>query len=387
MDSGNILEKIQTAGLKFLVPLTLEETYQTIVQEAIRLIDAEYGSILLEENSQWKRVYSSSKLANKTENRKKGNTYKAFAENKVIIAHIKETARFHPELKKQGVKSSIYIPLTYKDKALGVLTINAKKKIEQSATELKALRLFGSMATLVIRKAQLYKETQDALETRDFFISLASHELRTPLTSINGYIQLLHSKMTKKNTVESKWVNELYNESKRLTNLIQELLEINRIKQGTLQFVLRECDLLEIINESIKKTKSIYPKRAIEFLPKTTNKITPIIADFEKLLQVLMSIIANSVKFSPEASLVQISLSEKQGNYIIQVIDTGVGMDRRDIMKVFEGFYKAESHLKEGIGVGLMLAKHIVKYHRGTIEIFSEKRKGTIVQITLPAVQ
>ena len=173
MDSSNILERIQTAGLKFLVPLTLEETYQTIVQEAIKLIDAEYGSILLEENNEWKRVYASSKLADKTESRKKGNTYKAFTQNKVIIADIKETAKFHPELKKQGVKSSIYIPLIYKDKAIGVLSINAKKKVEQTDSELKTLKLFGSMASLVIRKAQLYKETQDALDTRDFFISLS----------------------------------------------------------------------------------------------------------------------------------------------------------------------------------------------------------------------
>jgi len=387
MDSGNILEKIQTAGLKFLVPLTLEETYQTIVQEAIKLIDAEYGSILLEENNEWKRVYSSSKLADKTESRKKGNTYKAFTQNKVIIADIKETAKFHPELKKQGVKSSIYIPLIYKDKAIGVLSVNAKKKIEQTDSELKTLKLFGSMATLVIRKAQLYKETQDALETRDFFISLASHELRTPLTSINGYIQLLHSRMAKKNTVESKWVTELYSESKRLTNLIQELLEINRIKQGTLQFVLRECELLKIIKEAIEKSSNIYPNRKIEFHPASSYKSAPIVADFEKLLQVIMSIIANSTKFSPEESIIKVSLSKKLGNYHLQVIDKGQGMDRRDIMKVFEGFYKAESHVKEGIGVGLMLAKHIIKYHRGTIEIFSEKKKGTIVQITLPIAE
>ena len=348
MDSSNILERIQTAGLKFLVPLTLEETYQTIVQEAIKLIDAEYGSILLEENNEWKRVYASSKLADKTESRKKGNTYKAFTQNKVIIADIKETAKFHPELKKQGVKSSIYIPLIYKDKAIGVLSINAKKKVEQTDSELKTLKLFGSMASLVIRKAQLYKETQDALDTRDFFISLASHELRTPLTSINGYIQLLHSRMAKKNSVESKWVNELYNESKRLTNLIQELLEINRIKQGTLQFVLRECDLTKIIKESIEKSNNIYPKRKIEFGPVSILKSAPIVADFEKLQQVIMSIITNSIKFSPEDSLIRISLSQKQGNYQIQVIDKGQGMDRRDIMKVFEGFYKAESHVKEG---------------------------------------
>ena len=386
MEADAILEKIHAAAMRFLISLSLEETYKIIVDEAISLVDAEYGSIILAENNDWKRVYASSQLANRITSRRKGNTYKAFNSNKVIIADITETGKFHPELKKQGVKSTIYIPLSYQDKPLGVLSINAKKKIEQSASELKALKLYGSMATIVIRKAQLYKETKDALETRDFFISLASHELRTPLTSINGYIQLLYSRMAQKDTVESKWVKELYDESKRMTNLIQELLEINRIKQGTLQFVLREVDLHDLSKKAIEKCRASHPKRKITLTSRVTGKAM-VIGDGEKLLQVIISILQNAIKFSPESSAVVVKLSKKQGDYFLQIIDKGSGIERKDIMKVFEGFYKADKEATEGMGVGLMLAKHIIKYHHGTIEILSESKKGTIVQICLPVAE
>jgi len=386
MEADAILEKIHAAAMRFLISLSLEETYKIIVDEAISLVDAEYGSIILAENNEWKRVYASSQLANKITSRRKGNTYKAFNSNKVIIADITETGKFHPELKKQGVKSTIYIPLSYQDKPLGVLSINAKKKIEQSASELKALKLYGSMATIVIRKAQLYKETKDALETRDFFISLASHELRTPLTSINGYIQLLYSRMAQKDTVESKWVKELYDESKRMTNLIQELLEINRIKQGTLQFVLREVDLHDLSKKAIEKCQALHPKRKITLTSKVTAKAM-VIGDGEKLLQVIISILQNAIKFSPESSAVVVKLAKKQGDYFLQIIDKGSGIERKDIMKVFEGFYKGDKEATEGMGVGLMLAKHIIKYHHGTIEILSESKKGTVVQICLPVAE
>lgn len=382
MEADNILDQIHTAGMRFLLPLDLKDTYKVIVDEAVRMVDAEYGSIVLSENSTWNRIYTSSTLANKISNRKNGNTAKAFNENIVIVADIEETGKFHPELKKQGMKSSIFIPLSYEDKAIGVLIINAKKKIEQSANELKALKIYGSMATLVIRKAQLYQETSEALKTRDFFISLASHELRTPLTSINGYIQLLHSRLSNQDTVEAKWVKELYEESKRLTNLIQELLEINRIKQGTLQFILRECNIVEVAEKAVERCKVALPKRKVELVAKTPR--ATVIGDFDKLLQVFSSILNNAIKFSPDNSVVTFGITKAKGNIVIRITDHGVGIDREDIMKVFDGFYKGDNHLKEGIGVGLMLAKHIIKYHHGTIEIKSTATKGTTVQIILP---
>jgi len=385
MKTSSILEKINQAGLKFLLPLTPEETYKTIVHEAVKLIDAEYASIILFVDEELKRVYSSSEKAFKTTNRTNGNTKKAFTTRQVIVADIKETGKFHPELKTFGIRSTIFIPLAYQDKSIGVLTVNAKKKIDDSARDLQALKLVGSMATLAIRKAQTYDEAKRALEVRDMFISLASHELRTPLTSINGYIQLLNSRMGKQNTSEAEWVRELYNESKRLTNLIQELLEINRIKQGQLQFVLRESNFSKIVQQAIERCKQLYSDRKITLMSLLTDDQDVVIGDFDKLLQVVLALLENALKFSPADTKVEVKLSRKNQNILLQICDQGSGISREDMAKIFDGFYKAQEHHKEGMGVGLLLAKHIINYHKGSITVHSEVKKGTIVTVLLPA--
>lgn len=387
METDSILEKINQVGLKFLLPLTPEDTYKTIVHEAVQLIDAEYASIILLVDGELKRVYSSSEKAFQTTNRTNGNTKSAFTSRQVIIADIKETGKFHPELKTFGIKSTIFIPLAYQDKSIGVLTVNAKKKVEESNRDLKALKLFGSMATLVIRKAQTYDEAKQALEVRDLFISLASHELRTPLTSINGYIQLLNSRMGKQNTSEAEWVRELYSESKRLTNLIQELLEINRIKQGQLHFILRESHFSEVVKQAIERCKLSYSERKIVFTCSLTDTQDLVIGDFDKLLQVVSALLENALKFSPSDTDVVVKLALKNQNLLLEITDKGSGISREDMAKIFDGFYKGSEHHKEGMGVGLLLAKHIINYHKGSISVHSEVKKGTTVTVSLPAVQ
>ena len=111
------------------------------------------------------------------------------------------------------------------------------------------------------------------------------------LSSLNGYVQLLHSRLSKTDSVEAKWVQSLYDETTRLTNLIKELLEINRIKQGTLQFVLRESQLTDIIEKAIDRTKFLYKTREIILQNKLKSKESTIIADSEKMLQVLSALL------------------------------------------------------------------------------------------------
>src|SRR5690349_6715284 len=123
------LEKINKAALKFLEPLTSEETYKIIVHEAIKLVDASFGSLTLEENGEFKEVYST--LPIKVKRRKKGFTYKAFKESKVIIVDIEKSQQFskvHPEFKTLSLRSIILIPLAYKEKSIGVLIVNSKRK-------------------------------------------------------------------------------------------------------------------------------------------------------------------------------------------------------------------------------------------------------------------
>src|SRR5581483_1842906 len=124
----SILEKIYRSGLKLLAPLNSDETYSTIVQEAIKLVGAEYGSILLEQDGELKRIYSSYTPLSQTPPRKRANTYTAFTKHKTIIAGISNMARAHPELKRLGIKSTVFFPLSYHGKAIGVLVVNSKNE-------------------------------------------------------------------------------------------------------------------------------------------------------------------------------------------------------------------------------------------------------------------
>lgn len=382
-----ILEKINSAGVKFLAPLTPEETYETIASEARNLVSAEYVSIFLERNGELQRVYASSGELEKIKIRKEGFTYKCFAKKIPYVLNTDRIENIHPRVKKLKIESTIFIPLTYKDRSIGVLSVDSLEKEHFTAKELEILKLFGSMATMAIRKTELYAETQKALEMRDLFISLASHELRTPLTSINGYIQLLHSKFADKKTSESKWVRELYSESIRMTNLVKELLEINRIKQGQLHYNFIECNLVDIVIDAIERVQFRKEQRKIEFINKTKFKKVIVIGDYDKLLQMVSAIISNAIKFSQSKSKIQILLTLQKSNCILLIKDQGEGIRKDEMTRVFEEFYKGSNSLrnqKEGLGIGLLLAKHIAASHKGEINIRSKENEGTEVQIRLP---
>lgn len=388
----NVLEKINGAALRFLKPLNSEETYKVIVEEAVKLVGAEYGTILLEQNSELKRVYASwDKLYDVTPH-KRANTYKTFVERKTRIMDVSELkmSSWRPsiayqQLAKLGIKSMIFIPLSYKNESVGVLIINARYKFAVSPKYIKALTVLGSLASLAIRKTQLYTETKKALKTRDLFISMASHELRTPLTAINGYVQLLNTKLAGKNTVISKWVQQLMWETNRMTSLVKELLEINRIRSGELSYNLKEHHLTEIVNHAIDQFKIAYPNQHIKFTNQLAGASDIVIGDFEKLMQVMTNILDNAAKYSSAEKPITVLLKLQSTCLIIRVKDQGKGIDKKDLPRIFEDFYKGKGPHPDGMGLGLYLAKNIIEKHKGYINVRSRLNKGTTVTIKLPS--
>ncbi len=383
---NNILEKINKAAIKFLTPLTLEETYPVIVHEALKLMDAQRGSIFLPDPSTGllTRVYSSYENLYKIQIRKKGITYTTFKTRKAIIINKPSIInRIQPEFRKVGVKSLISLPLSYKNKSIGVLSIHSFKKANITEKELDTFKLYSTMASLAIRKAQLNNETQKALETRDLFISMAAHELRTPLTTINGYIQLLYTRLYGRNTSESRWVEELMWETSRLTQLVSELLEVNRIKSGQFDYKWRECHLKQIIHRALSIAKFTHPDRKIILHDKVEEGKDIIIGDYDKLLQVLTNLLDNAAKFSSPEQPITISLTKKGKNLIIEVRDEGHGIPKKDLEQIFETYYRGE-HQVEGMGLGLALVKYIIANHHGDVKIKSKINKGTSLQVELP---
>lgn len=384
----HILEILNQSTLKLLEATSLEKLYNIIVCEARKLVSAEHGSLFLFEKEKLQRVYTTSPMLRKSKIKKRGFIHKAFQARKVVILGSSQIEKVSKEYNLLGIKSVVLLPLAYKSSAMGVLVIHSLKQAHFSSEQVYILKLYASMACLAIMKSKLHDETKSALEIRDRFIALASHELRTPLTSINGYIQLLYGKLASRDTIEARWMEELYNESIRLTNLVKELLDINRIKQGQFAFILSEVDMKAVVERVIKQYRSHNPEREIIFEDKIFDNHYRVIGDFDKLREMVAALLSNAVKFStPEAKIV-ISLIPTSRSIHMKMRDYGKGIPKQDLKNIFEGFYKTEySQEKAGMGVGLLLAQYVVNYHRGKISITSEKRDGTTVDVELPRLK
>ena len=383
----NRLEKIYKSGLKFLFPLSAEETYKLVIRECIALTKADFGSLFLKEGKELVRVYASSPDFYSIRNRPKGSMYQAFKQNKLKVLNVPYLAKIHPSLKRINVRSILAAPLSYKNVSIGVMALQSKKPDHFGEKELSIVRLFMPLITLAMRKMQLYEEARKALEIRDLFISMAAHELRTPLTAVSGYIQLLHSKLSGANTTESKWIEQLSWENLRLTNLVNELLEINRIKTGQLKYVLKECRLGEILDRVKNEFRFNYPDRKIVIENKLDDKNDIVTGDYDKILQMISNLLDNAIKFSPTGSPVLVTLNSKNSDLSMLVRDQGIGIDKKDLPLIFERFQQGQGHNKEGMGLGLFLVKDIVTRLHGKIKIHSKPNHGTKVEIRLPKLK
>ncbi len=383
ISSQKALEKIEKSALNFLAPMNLEETYKTVVDEALKLTGASFGSILLRDSKNTlKRVYGSSDIAYTVKNRRRGNTYIAFTEKRVIIAKISELSKSHPQLAKEGVRCTVFIPLAYQNQAIGVLTLNLKKLHKFNVTALNALKIFGAFATLSIRKSQLYAEVKKSLEIRDLFIAIAAHEFRTPLTTISGYSQLLKKKISDTGA-STEWLESILSETERLSDLVNNLLLVNKIQTGKFEYVWRECSFLEIVKREIDNFSFSYRRRKIEFKNETQEGEDRIIGDFDKLSSVIFDVLENAAKFSESTSVIEIKFFSKERYLCLAIKDHGVGIGKEHLKKIFDGFYKAPDTHTVGMGVGLFLAKNIIEKHGGKITINSREDHGTLIRIYL----
>lgn len=383
----DILNQINRASNKLLGSLNSEKTYEIIVQEAIKLVNGDDGFIVLKRGTSLENVFASSIKASNVITRNKGFTHDAFKTQVAKVIHLKDFLVTHPDIAKSGIKSAIFIPLTYRKKAIGVLIVRSYTDNFFDDINMETLKVFGTFATLAIRKTEIHNETLKAMETRDLFISMAAHELKTPLTAISGYAQLLSRKSVDENDPRTKWIQALSGQSKKLTQSIDELLEVNRIQTGKQQYKFEECSLKKVLQDTIENFHATYPTRNIVFHNKIEGQPDLVIADCKKLHQAVTSLLDNAAKFSSNEEKIKITLSAKYNYLFFEIIDYGVGMEKKDLERIFQGLYKKGDDTVKGIGLGLFLSRNIISHHKGDMKIKSRLNKGTTVAIKLPCAQ
>jgi len=238
----------------------------------------------------------------------------------------------------------------------------------------------------------LYNKIKEVDKMKDEFISMASHELRTPVTVIRGYVQMMLEESKdlniKKEGVE--YLSIINTSTERLGDLIEDLLNVSRIEQGRLKIDLNEINAQPIIEETVREmgiqAKEKNLNLNFEALENTSDLIA---ADKDKLKQVLINIIGNSIKYTNEGS-VDIKISNKENNLIINIKDTGIGMSAKEREHLFEKFYRVKNKKTQdvvGTGLGLWITKQIIEIMKGSISVDSIEGVGTQVTIEFPLIK
>lgn len=380
------IESVSTAAVRFLAPMSLEKTYAVIIEEALMQVNGIYGSIVLPEGGRFKRVSTSSPKAYRTSIRKRAYAYRTYRDRVPFVVPITQIKSAHPELIDYGVKWSIFLPLSYENKSIGVLILHSTEEEPPSKDELDLLMLFGSLASLAIENKSLLQQKQSALELRDLFISIASHEFNTPLTTMYGYVQMLQRRITNPELKEFAWLGELTKETNRLREMVRNLLAVNKIKQGDFTFTFEPCNLFDILGHVRKSFGVLHPKRKLVFMNKLVRENVTLVCDENKLIQVFLNLLTNAAKFSPEESEIRLIVSETKNNIVVTVEDKGMGIREAEQHKVFQGFYKGP-HQKKGMGIGLFTAKFFVDRHNGSIRVRSKEGKGASFIVNLPKMR
>jgi len=215
------------------------------------------------------------------------------------------------------------------------------------------------------------------------FIASVSHELRTPLTSIKGWSIVLNSSKLEDEEELKEGLEIIEQESDRLTFLVEDLLDFSKLSSGKVSIKKNLIDLNDILLNIKKQTMPRALKENIQLSLEVDGNLPQILVDRNRLKQVLINILDNSFKFTPNGGNVSIKAQLEVENIIIKIIDTGCGIPSDELPRVKEKFFKGKNSNSKN-GIGLSICDEIIKLHGGKLQINSEGLRGTEVYIILP---
>ena len=227
---------------------------------------------------------------------------------------------------------------------------------------------------------------------KDDFIKMASHELKTPITSIKGYVQLLQKiydeldlekYQASRLTVKSS-LNTISKQVSKLTRLVSELLDLTRIESGKLELQKTEFVLDDLLKETVSDMRHTTSQHRIVL---RNDFMGNIFADKDRISQVLVNLLTNAIKYSPDADCIEIDVKENGNMINIKIKDYGIGIEEKDQKMIFQRFYRVEGKNEQtypGFGIGLFIVDEIIQRHNGNISVESKKNAGSIFTVSLP---
>ncbi len=420
-DSADVIAKLSD---KLRSTLNLETLYNYIYEELNGALHLKaFGVLNYEEKTNqyivgFNRGFDTGKVMLFAGNTKLHQQY--IDQNKpIVLAELKQekfdskTRRLLEMLKKLQVE--VLAPLNVKDKTVGLLAFGAKESNDvYNDEDFRMLEVVGAQVAIAVENATLYEEARQfniKLEeevkkaTRDLvnanerlekldaskseFISIASHQLRTPLTVIKGYVSMiLENSFGKISAVQRDSLDKVYQSNERLISLVENLLNLSRIESGRLQFKYETMNLETVVASVVEELMSKAKEKKLKLEFKHPAKPLPqVTIDQEKMRQVIMNLIDNSVKYTNKGSIT-VSVRQAENNIEFSVSDSGMGIDPNDMPHLFQKFQRGTGTFlvhTEGTGLGLYVAREMIELHKGKVWAESKGQgKGSKFVFTIP---
>ena len=238
---------------------------------------------------------------------------------------------------------------------------------------------------------RMFDRLEDSFQAEQQFISDVSHELRTPLTNVRSYAETIRDAGDElPRDMENSFLDIIITETDRMTHIVQDLLTLSRLDSGRADMVFTRFPFGDAIESVVRSNQLNARQRGHELTYAPEDTLPLITGDRSRLEQVMMNILGNAVKYTPDGGHIRVTAGSGADSVWMEVCDDGIGIPEKDRDRIFDRFYrvdKARSRESGGTGLGLSIAKEIVQRHHGTISLAPHEGPGTTVRLELPIAQ
>lgn len=310
-----------------------------------------------------------------------------------LIETVASDAEHARLLRALGVQCSMIVPLVARGRTLGVLSLGLSRRGDGDDRrydhgDVVLAQEFAGRAALAVDNSRLYRESQEALQARDRFLSIASHELRTPLTTLKGYAELVLRRAQREGVVterDQRGLQTVFEQANQLHRLLELLMDLSQIQAGHQSNERRPVDLSALARRVVTTLRPTLDEHALEL--DAPDEPLVVEGDELRLEQVLQNLLQNAIKYSPQGGTVTVRLERHNGQAALGVSDQGIGIAPEQLERIFDLFYRGglnASQSAPGTGLGLYVVKEIVSLHGGTVEVTSQEGEGSTFTVRLP---
>jgi signal transduction histidine kinase len=287
-------------------------------------------------------------------------------------------------------------PMIWEGRGVGSVFVTHAPPGPFSAKDLELLKTFADQAVIAIQNARQFREIQDksrqleiANQHKSEFLANMSHELRTPLNAIIGFSEVLIERMFGDlNDKQDDYLKDIHSSGKHLLSLINDILDLSKIEAGRMELDVESFDVPAALSNAMTLVRERAQRHGLALDLAVAPEVGEVRADERKFKQIMLNLLTNAVKFTPDGGKVAVSARLVGGVLEVAVTDTGIGIAPQDQAAVFEEFRQVGRHYtnkQEGTGLGLALTKRFVELHGGALVLDSEPGRGSTFTFTLPS--